>query len=70
MVGFTICINIQGGQITEVAIFIGACVSPDTGRVIVTAGSQSGDLFTVRFSRATVWILMDMEAVQAGSEIF
>ena len=70
MTGFTICVNIQGGQIAKVAIPIGACVSPGTGRIIVTAGGQSRDRFTALFSRATIRILMDMEPVQARGEIF
>ena len=70
MAGLTICVNIQGGQIAEVAIPKGGCVPPCAGRIIVTAGGQSRDRFTALFSRATIRILMDMEPVQARGEIF
>ena len=70
MAGVTVCVNIQGGQITEVAIPIGALVFSDASRIIVTAGGQSRHPFTALYTRTTIWILMDMEPMQAGGEVF
>ncbi|MGD8739533.1 MAG: hypothetical protein PVG34_04395 [Desulfobacterales bacterium] len=70
MVGVTIFVNIEGGQITEVAIPIGAFVSPRAGRIKVTAGGQSRHFFTILYSRAAIWILMDVESMQARRETF
>ena len=70
MVGVTIFVNIEGGQITEVAISIGAFVSPSASRIIVTAGGQSRHLFTSLYSRAAIRVLMDVEPMQARRETF
>ena len=70
MVGVTVCVNIQGGQITEVAIPIGALVFPGAGRIVVAAGGQSRHLFAVFHSGAAIWILMHMEPMQTGCETF